>query len=436
MKRYWLVVFLISLFLMSACATEAALSAPTVTSTSESSTETSTPEPTFTLTPTLTLHPTVTPTTSATPFPTEFPLGEAVYRIPPTIRFLTEDSVTVFFELDQPVDGAVVVVDAAGQVATQQAWDSAQTRHVLTFDGLDFSTRYHILPLESEGDTWTQPIFQGDAWPLEVTTLSEEYPLRIGVISDASFGDAVSQQFVEEMATADLDFVLHLGDVVDETEWGVVPYDSYAEKYFTPFAPLLQQMPVYTVPGNHDYDADIRYNEEPFYFTAFPRAPQMADRQYYKLEYNGLRFLLLDAMTLWGMPGREAQDVWLAEQLTDTEIPTIAVFHIAPYSSSSVHPEDSMPFQNLWVPLFESANVPLVLSGHFHHYERLEVNDITYIVTGGGSQVTYALGQYLPQSQFVQRVSSYVLLEIDETAIHLQAIDVDGNVIDETLIDY
>jgi predicted phosphodiesterase len=254
------------------------------------------------------------------------------------------------------------------------------------------------------------------------------------VISDASFGDAVTQQFVNEMAAANLDFVLHLGDVVHETEWGLDPYASYAEKFYTPFAPLLQQLPVYTVAGNHDYDATIRYNEEPFYFNAFPPAPSMANRQFYPLDYGGVRFLLLDAMTMWGMPGRAEQDAWLSQQLQDTETPTIAVFHIAPFSSSSVHPEDSAPLRNLWVPQFESANVPLVLSGHFHHYERLLVNDIHYIVAGGGSEVTYALGPFLPESQFVQRVSSYVLLELGMDTIYLQAIDINGNMIDELTI--
>lgn len=426
-------IILISI-LFAACTTEPVQ--PIETITPEPPTATVTPQLTSTptLTPTATLYPTVTPTATSTSFPMEFSLGAAVYRIPPTIRYLTGESVMIFFELDQPLEGSVFLIDPAGQVAVQQAWDSAETRHLLTFDGLTAGVQYRVLPLLSADGIWTQPTFRGEIWPLRCTTLADESPLRVGVNSDASFGDAVTQQFVAAMASADLDFVVHLGDVVDVLEWGVDPYQSYAEKYYAPFAPLLQQLPVYTIPGNHDYDADIRYNDEPFYFTAFPVAPQMADRQFYALEYDDVRFLFLDAMTLWGMPGRDAQDAWLTEQLADTETTTIILSHIAPFSSSSVHPEDSLPFQNLWVPLFESAHVPLVMSGHFHHYERLNVNGITYIVTGGGSAVTYALGQYLPESQFVKRTSEYLILEFREGEIHLRAIDVDGTVIDEVVI--
>lgn len=432
MNRTWLIVFLIGLFTLSACATEAPLSAATGTSTPEPPIATSTPEvaATATLTPTPTLHPTVTASATPTPFPVNFPLSEVTFRIPPIIQYLDQNAVTIFFELDQSVKGTVLVIDESGSLSQEVPWDGETTRHTITIDRLKPGLTYQLILVLTETDEWTLPVFQNQAWPLGCTTQTWEYPLRIGVISDASFGDEVTQYFVNEMASSDLDFVLHLGDVVDETEWGVDPYASYAEKYFTPFSPLLQQMPVYTVPGNHDYDADIRYEEAPFYFHA------LREEQYYILEYNDLRFLLLDAMTLWGMPGRETQDEWLKEQLQDTETVTVPVFHIAPYSSSSVHPEDSKPFQNLWVPQFEAANVPLVLSGHFHHYERLMVNDITYIVSGGGSQVTYALGQFLPESEVVQRLSSYVLMEIWEEEIYLRAIDVDGNVIDEVVIGY
>jgi predicted phosphodiesterase len=427
-----LVIVLIGLVWLAACTSQ-----PVETTSTPSSlppTETPTATIVVTSTTTATPSPTITPSPTVTPYPLAFPLGEVNYRIPPTIRYLTSESVTVFFELDQPAQGLLLLVDDAGMLVQDQDWDTDETRHLLTVEGLIPGASYHVLPVLTSEEPWTQPAFLGEAWPLTCTTPDGETPLRIGVISDASFGDAVTQQFVNEMAAADLDFVLHLGDVVHETEWGVDPYVSYAENFYTPFAPLLQQLPVYTVPGNHDYDAGIRYNEEPFYFTAFPAAPRMADRQFYAVDYGGVRFLLLDSQTMWGMPGRAEQDAWLSAQLQDTQTTTIAVFHIAPFSSSSVHPEDSAPLRNLWVPQFEAANVPLVLSGHFHHYERLLVNDIHYIVAGGGSAVTYALGDQLPETQFVRRVSSYVLLEIDEDAIRLKAVDLNGNVIDTLII--
>jgi hypothetical protein len=113
---------------------------------------------------------------------------------------------------------------------------------------------------------------------------------------------------------------------------------------------------------------------------------------------------------------------------------TIAVLHVAPFSSSSVHPNDSLPVRSQWVPLFEQGDVVLAISGHFHGYERLIVNGITYIVAGGGSSTLYAFGDRLPQSQVSARRTHFVLLELDRDQIRLETHALDGELLDETVV--
>jgi acid phosphatase len=111
------------------------------------------------------------------------------------------------------------------------------------------------------------------------------------------------------------------------------------------------------------------------------------------------------------------------------------VFHAAPYSSSVVHPDDGLPIRYSWNPRFEAANVPLALSGHFHHYERLVANGVTYVVSGGGSATLYAQGEPLPESQVYARKTHFVLLEIYANYIDLTAVSVDGEILDQARID-
>ena len=93
----------------------------------------------------------------------------------------------------------------------------------------------------------------------------------------------------------------------------------------------------------------------------------------------------------------------LKERLADPRFRiTIPVFHVAPYSSSIVHPDDGLPVRYSWNWRFEQSKVPLVLSGHFHHYERLVANGITYIVSGGGSSTLYAQGELLQKVNFMR----------------------------------
>ena len=383
-----------------------------------------------------------------TPVPVEEDLGLSAisYRIPLTIRHVTGDSAVLFFELSEPAAGTVYLRPiGSGDPQQEVDFSATETRHQIIFEKLLPGRRFQAtVALETPEHDSQQPSFLGRAWgPLSFVVPQPEDSLRFGVIGDASFGDPATRALIEQMAGAGLDFVLHAGDVVDETEPGVNPYDAYAEKFYDVFEPLLRDLPIYTVPGNHDYEFDIRLGEEPFYFRAFPAFPDpeqpgqgTAERnQYYAFESHSIQFVMLDSQVLFGVPGREEERTWLEERLADTRFKaTIPIVHVAPFSSSSVHPTDSLPVRQAWVPLFETAHVPAVFSGHFHQYERLSVSGITYIVSGGGSSTLYAPGPLLPQSQEFRRQTHFVLCEVNEDTLVLTAVGLGGEVIDGAVL--
>ena len=390
--------------------------------------------------------PTASPEPTASPIPTiavDLPLADLSYSVPLTILHTTPDSATLFFELSAASSGTVLVQPEDGSaLPIVLPLDPASPRWKQTLGGLSPGTRYRVVvALGAEGQPPAQPRFRSGAWgPVSFRTASPGEPLRVGVISDASFGDRATYELARQMAEADLDLVLHAGDVVDETEEGKNPFESFAEKFYAPFEPLLTRMPVYTIPGNHDYDSDIRLGDTPFYYHAFPPFPdplipgQEASerRQYYAFSREDLQFLMLDTQVLFGVAGREDQERWLAERLSDPRFrASIVGMHVAPYSSSTVHPTDSLPPRQQWVPMFEAARVPLVISGHFHGYERLVANGITYLVAGGGSATLYSIGERLPQSQVAHRRTHFVLLEIDDQAIDVTTYALGGEVLDQ-----
>lgn len=405
------------------------------------------PPPTAAPTSTLVPIPTpseipASPSSTPSPPPADLPLAATGYRLPLTIRHVTADGVTLFFELHAPVEGSVFLRPVDGDAPpVERPLPPGETRHLLTVDGLAPGTRYEaVVALGDAASGYRQPTFLGRAWgPVSFRTPSQDGALRFGVIGDASFGDPATIALIDQMAAADLDFALHTGDVVDETEQGVDPFDSYARKFYTPFEPLLRQMPVYTAIGNHDYDADIRWQDEPFYFHAFPafpdpRFPGQEDRPqnpYYAFAYGGIQFVVLDSQVFFGAPGYAEQDAWLRERLADPAFPlTIPVFHVSPFSSSSVHPTNSLPVREVWTPLFEASNVPVVFSGHYHQYERLSHGGVTYVVSGGGSSILYAPDEMLPQSEAFWRRTHYVLVEVDSSHLALTAVGLEGEVLD------
>lgn len=405
---------------------------------------TATSQPTDTTAP----RPTETPFPTLTPTPDYFsqvyPISKNEYVIPLTVRHVTDGQATFFFELQNPADGMLVYRSLDSQIQEEIAFSTGEARQMITVEGLEAGMDYEAqVLLGNETAGFQQPSFAGEEWGIvHFRSAAEERPLRVGVLGDASFGDDATHALVNLIAAQDLDFVIHTGDVVYETD-SLDIFNSYLRKFFEPFSPLLHQGPIYTVLGNHDYDSAVRWEGAPFYDYAFPPFPDpdfsypetRRGNQYYAFSFQDIQFLMLDTHVFAGAEGRAEQDIWLEERLGDPRFRvTIPVFHVAPYSSSVVHPDDGLPVRYSWNRRFEDANVPLVLSGHFHHYERLIANGITYIVSGGGSSTLYAQGEPLPESQIYARKTHFVLLEIYESHIDLFAISLGGEIIDQTTI--
>jgi predicted phosphodiesterase len=367
-----------------------------------------------------------------------------------TVRHVTTDQATLFFELDDQAAGYLfyqALQPPSPELAETQAipLTPGETRQQITLEGLTPGAEYLAAAglTDAEG-VYRQPVYLGQAWgSVRFRTLSNSEPLRFGVIGDASFGDPASVALVERLATYDLDFVIHTGDVVAETYENNSLAEAYALKFYQTLSPLLHNLPVYTVPGNHDQDAAVRWQDSFYYYYAFPPFPDPRFRypalrsknQYYAIAYKDVQFLMLDSQVMFGAEGWEEQESWLTERLADPQYRySIPIFHVPPFFSSSVHPDDQLPVRQFWHPLFAGDHVPLAFSGHSHHYERLLADGITYIVTGGGSGTLYAVGKILPESQIYVARTHFVLAELYTDHIELTAIDKDGTVLDQAII--
>lgn len=407
----------------------------------------SAPEPTD---PASVYSPTPVLTDTPTPLPdyisAAFPLSQVDFVIPLTVRHVSEERATFFFELRSPVEGRLILrsSDPLSSIGEDVNFTAGETRHTITVQGLSAGQEYLAMVLVGNApEHFEQPGFNGKEWgAVAFHTPSGEKPLRVGILGDASFGDQATSELVALMAAQDLEFVIHTGDVVYDADSSDL-VKSFTTRFFEPFSPLLHQMPLYTVPGNHDYDANVWWQGAPFYDYAFPPFPDplfsypetRRANQYYAFAFGDLQFLMLDSQTFFGVDGRAEQDAWLTERLADARFRlTIPVFHVAPYSSSVVHPDDGLPVRYTWNPLFEGSKVPLSFSGHFHHYERLVANGITYIVSGGGSSTLYAQGELLPESQIYARRTHFVLMEIFHDHIELRAISKEGEILDQATV--
>jgi hypothetical protein len=79
--------------------------------------------------------------------------------------------------------------------------------------------------------------------------------------------------------------------------------------------------------------------------------------------------------------------------------------------------------------VFERYHVDMVFNGHDHDYERSIVNNVTYIVTGGGGSPLYNNG-HSPWTVYSEKTYHYCLLSVNSSTVTFEAKKPDGSVFD------
>lgn len=190
---------------------------------------------------------------------------------------------------------------------------------------------------------------------------------------------------------------------------GDLAYDDGAREeldryFFDIYGELMAHVPFYPVPGNHD----LRTDDGEAYLDAFVLPEDAGTERYYSFDWGQVHFVMLDAALT-----NPAQASWLEDDLMANQLPwTIVVIHDPPYSAG--RHGDAVAVRDLFVPIFEAYQVPLVIGGHEHNYERMHpINGVTYLITGGAGRGRRPIG-YNERTAFSLPVAHFVHLTIGD----------------------
>jgi 3',5'-cyclic AMP phosphodiesterase CpdA len=207
---------------------------------------------------------------------------------------------------------------------------------------------------------------------------TDELEARIAIAGDTGTRGAAAKATARSMETEDkkgdrpYDALILLGDIIYPTGDSALTRSSITDL----FAGTLDSAKLIPALGNHD----VQSREQDDILRKLGR-----DSAWYVEQVGPVRVIALDSNRV----GDKRQLAWLRGVLAEKQPPgtwTIAAMHHPAYSAGDHGSTKSV--QRLWVPLFEKANVDLVLAGHDHDYQRSkEINGITYIVSGGGAKL-------------------------------------------------
>lgn len=199
---------------------------------------------------------------------------------------------------------------------------------------------------------------------------------------------------------------------------------------------FAQTTPILIARGNHDMDHAYSY--------AYVDLP--GDGSSYSFMYGDVWILVLNShadLYPTNNPDFPGQYEYIAEELQSDAAQNAAfrlvAFHQAPYSNSSTSSTPDQIYGNVgirefWVPLFERYDVDSVISGHYHSYQRGELNGIQYLITGGGGS-TLLLQQFDIWDWLALNLTyQYTLMIREGDELRWETYDLDENLIDSWTI--
>lgn len=354
----------------------------------------------------------------------------------PYLQHVTQTSMTIMWETDQPCTSAVECGEAEWVAKRQPVplknivkENEKKTIHEIVLKDLKVQTNYfyRVSSANNDGVKVASQIYTFQ------TAVRQDSPFAFVVIGDnrtypERFARVITLAWAERP-----NFVLNVGDVVTK---GSVK-EQWIKEYLQPAAELMRRVPTYVAIGNHEGNADWYYK-----YVSYP-----APENYYSFDYGNAHFAIIDSNK--NLSKDSEQYKWLDKDLRRSKARwKFVAHHHPPYSSDEDGYGDThrgksrlgdMNVRQL-VPLYEKHNVDIVWYGHIHDYERTwpiragkvdQSRGVVYIQTGGGGA---KLADFAPvRSWFTAKVLrnwQYCLVTIHDGTLRMMAYDIDGRMYD------
>lgn len=362
------------------------------------------------------------------------PLLQGVVR-GPQAALPSPTSMTIAWTTVEPALGAVELGPDAG-FGRQVDGVAPTSDHVVELTGLSPGTeyRYRLLldgvPVDGDHAFRTFPA-------------DPAAPFRFAVFGDCGSGSSNQRGVAAQVAAWAPALVLIAGDVAYESG----SPREITNRYFAPYADLIDGIPFFPVLGNHD--VRTARGQPLLDALVLPTNDRDGTERYYSFDHGHAHFAALDS-TADLRPGSPQHD-WLDADLSRSSAAwTFVYFHHPPYSSSKHG--SSLGIRRALGPLLESHGVDIVLNGHDHDYERTfplvaetvvgaeddpdytDPPGVIYVVTGAGGHTLYRSGTSA-FTAFSASVYHFVGVEISGMRLSLKAVRIDGSVLDAMTIE-
>ncbi len=298
----------------------------------------------------------------------------------PYLQLPTSNSIIIRWQTKDNNIGVVRFGEAAGKFDRQTFESTADDEHRIQLTGLKANTKYYY----SVG-TPDYTLYQGSEYWFKTS------PDNTAVVQATRFWVTGDQGAAGELQSGVRDAMLNwttqqpLASKTAPDFWLTLGDNAYRsgsnkqfqDNFFTPYAAILRNTPVWPAYGNHDARRWAFFNIFDFPTQAEAGGTASSTEKYYSFDYANLHVVMLDSHSS-RIQKNSKMLRWLKKDLAQTTQQWLVVaFHHPPYTKGS-HNSDSLTdsfgrmrnVRKYILPILENAGVDVVLAGHSHMYER------------------------------------------------------------------
>ena len=291
----------------------------------------------------------------------------------------------------------------------------------------------HIADIEGleAGAAYSYEVHSGDtAGGLRTlrTAPAADAPTRIAWMADNQEGAGRFATHIRHLAARDPDLLLVAGDLVADKD----SLDQWRDNWWAPLeeSDFGSGTPVLVARGNHD-----RHHPYAYAYTSMPET-----EDFYSFRYGSVFVVVLDTQQPMsnqppGLDQRLYLESALASEAARSADFRIAAFHQAPYSNvgGGGDGSDGNPnVRDLWMDLIVAGGVDIVVAGHFHSYQRGELDGVTHVIVGGGGShlLQGPAMDYWAHMTLWERAWHYSVMDVEDGRLSWVTYDLDDEVLD------
>jgi len=265
----------------------------------------------------------------------------------------------------------------------------------------------------------------GQAWYNFKTYDDNQEQFSFVAMGDSRSNPEIFAKIMQQSSSVNPEFIISMGDVVENGG----NYEQWENYFFSITEGVFESTPIISTLGDHEGDGD---NGELFRY--FLRKKEVVDKQWFSFDYGSAHFISLD----YRHPGNQEMIDWFIEDITSANKKWNFVYMHRPSYNLGGH--RSTWGKGIWPELFREYNIDIVFAGHSHLYERFypvrpenqpNAFPVTYITTGGAGAGLYEVSTNERVLAKAESVNHFTDVNITGDTLSLQAIRMNGSLLDE-----